>query len=188
MDTYKRNELAKAILASFLVGGLALSCAVVPGIAHLFTLFNAQNAGERSRVRRSVKRLEQKGLLTRRIRNGKEELLVTRTGKQKLAEYIVDELKIQPQKKWDKKWRVVMFDIPEKKGHIRREVSFKIKDIGMVAMQDSVFVSPFPCKKEVDFIVEHYSVRKHVIYLETDVIELTEDLLEKFDLKGGRSK
>lgn len=179
---YERGELAKEILKAFLVGGLVISCVAFPGMAHILKLFNTGSAGERSRVRRAVQRLEKKGLLIRKIKNGKEIIEVTQAGKSKISEYIVDELYIQRPKKWDKKWRVLMFDIPETKARVRREVSFRIRDMGMVAIQDSVFLSPFPCKQEVDFLADHYFVREYFIYFEADTIECKEDVLKIFKL------
>jgi len=182
MKNFEHGELAKEILMIFLIGSLVVSCAVLPGLPYIFKLFKTSNAKERGRIRQSVRGLEKQGLLQRKIKNGKEELVVTKKGERKIAEYLAEDLEIQKPKRWDKKWRIVMFDIPETKVRTRKEVSFKLKDMGMKAIQNSVFISPYPCKKEIDFIANHYFVKKYFIYFETNNIESYQDLLKIFKL------
>jgi DNA-binding transcriptional regulator PaaX len=183
MKSYKKGELAKTILLISVGVVVVTSVCVAPGLAIICKELNAKNAKERYRVKQALKQMESQGFLIRQIKNGKEVLVVTEKGKQKVWSVLPEDLKIQPARKWDGKWRVAMFDIPEYKSRVRKEVSFKIKDIGMQAIQDSVFVSPFPCKREIDDISEHYDVKKFFIYFEADLIELEQDLLNTFNLK-----
>ena len=53
---------------------------------------------------------------------------------------------------WDKKWRLVIFDIPEKKKPAREALREKLKDLGFAKLQDSVWVTPFPCENEIKLI------------------------------------
>ena len=182
MKKYDRGELAKTILKAFLISGLIVSCIVLPGMAPVLKLVGATGAKERGRVKRSLRSLEKNGLIVRKIKNGEEQLLVTTKGEQKLARYLLEDLQIQKLKKWDKRWRVVMFDIPETKARVRTEASWKIKDMGMKAVQDSVFISPYPCKKEIDLLANHFFIKKYFIYFETDNIECHEDILKEFKL------
>jgi len=183
MKKYGRGELAKTILKAFLVSGLIVSCIVLPGMAPVLKLVGATGTKEKGRVRRSFLTLEKNGLIVRKIRNGKEQFSVTTKGEQKLAEYLLEDLEIQKQKKWDMHWRVLMFDIPETKAKIRVEVSWKIKDMGMKAIQDSVFISPYPCKKEIDLIANHFFVKKYFIYFETNNIECHQNIVKEFGLR-----
>jgi len=183
MEVYQKGEIAKKILILAAVGGALAVVCVLPGMAILFKAFDARTSQERYRVKRAVKQMEKGGLLMRKIQNGKEELVLTDQGKDKVWSYLEENLQIVKQKKWDKRWRVLMFDIPETKGKIRREVSWKIKDIGMKAIQNSVFISPFPCQKEIEKIASHYNVQKHFIYFEADTVVTEQNLLQHFELK-----
>lgn len=187
MKKYERGELAKEILKGFLVvgaaGGIVVTCAVFPGMAAILELFEPKSATDRYRVKRTVRNLERKKLLMRSIKNGKEVFVVTQLGKRQLEQYLMEDLHILPSKKWDKKWRVLMFDIPEKHKRVRDEVSVVLRNMGMHAIQNSVFVSPYPCKDEVDFITGFYRAKEYFIYFETDNIECKEDLLTLFQLR-----
>lgn len=168
---------------TFFVGGFVITCAVLPGMAQLVKLFQPRDTNERRRLMQSFRQLQKSGYVTRKIKNGKEAFVVTQKGKQKIAQYVVDDCHIARQTKWDKKWRMVMFDIPEKKARVRKEVSFRIKSMGMHPIQNSVFVSPFPCKKEIDFLMDLYGVRKYFVYTEANTIECSKDLLGVFNLR-----
>ncbi len=183
MDSYKRGELAKVILLLAVGTAVVASVCVAPGLGVIFKHLNAKNTKERYRVKRALTLMESQGVLIRQIENGKEVLVVTEKGQKQAWSVLQENIKIKRPSKWDKRWRIVMFDIPEEKKLVRREVSYKIKNIGMEAIQDSVFASPFPCRSEVDKIAVHYNVRKFFIYLEADTIVLEQDLMKKFGLK-----
>jgi len=183
METYGKGEIAKKILLLALAGGALVAVCMLPGMAILFKAFDANSSKERFRIKRSVAAMEKQGLVIRVIKNGKERLLVTGKGKEKTWSYLAEDMEIKPVKKWDKKWRILMFDIPETKSKIRREVSWKIKDIGMKSIQNSVFTSPFPCTKEIDKIAHHYNIKEFFIYAEADTIETNQDLIKYFGLK-----
>lgn len=183
MKQFNKGELTKTILLSAVVGGAVATVLVLPGLAVLFKELDARDARERYRIKRTVERLYQQGYVMREIKNGKEQLVVASKGKERITGYLTDELSISTKRRWDKKWRVVMFDIPEKKGKARRAVSWKIRDIGMFAIQNSVFISPYPCKKEIDLVTKHYEVEKYFVYFEAGHVECKNDLLSIFSLR-----
>ena len=47
---------------------------------------------------------------------------------------------------------MVIFDIPEKKKKAREALRQKLKDLNMVKLQDSIWVTPYPCEDEIAFI------------------------------------
>jgi len=183
VEKRERGEGGKRILIAAVAGGAIATVCVLPGMAVLFKMFNAQGTKERYRVKQAIAAMERKGYVIRSVVKGAEKLVVTEKGKYWIRPYTAPDVHIKRPKKWDKKWRVLTFDIPESKKKVRHEISLKIKDMGMVAIQDSVFISPFPCKKEIDQLVEYYAVKECFVYMEADTIESREDLIKKFKLK-----
>lgn len=183
MRKYSKGEIAKELLLLAVVGGAVATVFVLPGLAVIFKTFDAKSSKDRYRVVRTLTRLEQNGLVTRQIKDGAERLVVTDKGKEKIWSTLHEDMIILRPRKWDRQWHIVMFDIPETKSKARKEVSFKIKDIGMKAIQNSVFISPFPCKEQIDEIATHYNVQRHFIYVTTSHIECADDLLKYFKLK-----
>ncbi len=115
--------------------------------------------------------------------DGTIKVVLTEAGKKKVLEYNIDEIKIKIPPQWDEKWRLVIFDIPEKRRQARDALRLKIKELGFYEMQKSVFVFPFECRDEIDFIVEFFDIRPFVRYAEMTNLTNEAQLKLHFDLK-----
>jgi len=87
---------------------------------------------------------------------------LTEKGRNKKLQYDLDNLIIPRQEKWDGKWRLLMFDIPEPKKSAREALRGKLKNLGFFQFQKSVWVYPYPCEEEIDFISEIFSVAPYI--------------------------
>ena len=114
--------------------------------------------------------------------NGTIEVVLTEKGKLKALRGKIDELEVKIPKTWDNLWRIVIFDIPEKKRKARGALRNKLKELGFVELQKSVFIFPYECKEEIEFIVEVFNIRKYVRYLVVKEITNEEELLLRFNL------
>ena len=115
-------------------------------------------------------------------KDGTTTLVLSENGKQKALRFDIDKLEIKKHVQWDKKWRVIMFDIPEKLKRLRDSLRLHFKEIGLIELQKSVFVSPYPCNKEIEFILEFYNAHKHVRFVLAEKIDNQLHLMKKFDL------
>ena len=115
--------------------------------------------------------------------NGETEITLTEQGKKVVLLFDLDKIKIQKPSVWDGKWRIVMFDIPEKKRNARDALRDKLKGLGFREFQRSVFIHPFPCDKEISFIVEVFEIRNCVRLAEVNKISNEAELLIKFNLR-----
>ncbi|MFA5791879.1 MAG: hypothetical protein WC884_02485 [Candidatus Paceibacterota bacterium] len=114
--------------------------------------------------------------------NGTTTLILSENGKQKALRFNIDELEIEKPAKWDRKWRIVMFDIPEKSRRLRNSLRFHFQEIGLIEFQKSVFVYPYPCQKEIEFIIELYNARKYVRFVLVEEVDNKLHLMKKFNL------
>lgn len=182
MKKYKHGELAKEILKGLVAGGFIAACFVLPGLAQVVTLFNPRGAKDRYRVLRTLKRLKKEKLVNIYERDGTEVVEITEQGKKRILEYDLDAMKIKVPRKWNGWWHVVTFDIPERHKKARDAVSRKVRELGLYAIQKSLFISPYPCKDEIDFIGEFFGVRKYIIYMRAKDPEGEEKLRLHFDV------
>ncbi len=83
---------------------------------------------------------------------------------------------------WDKKWRIVIFDIPEKLKKVRESLRYQLKRLGFIELQHSVLVLPFECRNEIEYIVEFYNARRFIRFIEATFIDNELDLKHKFNL------
>lgn len=118
----------------------------------------------------------------REDKNGIVEIVLTKEGKKKALKYQIDEIEIKKPDKWDGKWRIVIFDIPEKRKKAREALRLKLKDIGFKELQKSVFVLPYECEDEIDFIVEVFEIRPYVRFLRVESFTNEEQFKLKFKL------
>ncbi len=105
-------------------------------------------------------------------------IVLTEKGREIFLRFNYEELKIKKPKIWDRNFRVIVFDIPEKKKAARDFLRAKIKELGCVRFNDSVWVYPYPCQSEIDFIANYWRIGRYVHFiLARDITN--RDLLER---------
>ena len=75
------------------------------------------------------------------------------------------------EKKWPGKWFLVFFDVPEKQRNKRDYLRKYLQDIGFYRYQQSVYLFPYECKKEIDLIKKIVEAAKYTSYIIADEIE-----------------
>ena len=115
-------------------------------------------------------------------KDGTTTLVLSENGKRRALRFNINKLEIKRPTKWDRKWRIVMFDIPEKLKKLRESLRFHFKEIGLIELQKSVLVFPYPCDNEIEFILELYNARKYVRFVLAETIDNEAHLLKKFNL------
>lgn len=116
-------------------------------------------------------------------RDGSSSIILTEKGETRALTYQIDEIKIPAMQRWDKKWRVILFDIPERHKKARDALSRSLKRMGFNQFQKSVFVHPFECKNEIDFVIEFFSLRPYVRIITAEHIDNEVHLKRYFHLK-----
>jgi len=115
--------------------------------------------------------LKKRKLIDIKQKDNKTLILLTEKGKKRKLQYDLNHLEITKPKSWDKKWRLLMFDIPENKKTVREELRNKLKDLGFYQFQKSVWIYPYPCENEIDFISEYFSIGQYLNLLTVEIIE-----------------
>lgn len=163
--------LQKAVLSSVAVSGLLLVGAIAPGILKFFkyTSFSGKTKLNHSTTNRSIRRLVDNGYIVFEDTNGKKFLRITETGKQ----FLEKETLAFPKKKrkWDKKWRIVIFDIKEKKRELREKLRNTLISIGFLKLQNSVWVYPYDCEDFIKLLKADFEIGKEILYIVADEIE-----------------
>ncbi len=142
--------------------------------------FKKMDARTREReIKKALTYMRRQGLVSGSYEHG---LQITEKGWARAEKTSLDELQIPFPKKWDKKWRLVFFDIPEKKKTSRDALTRKIKELGLRQLQKSVWIYPYPCKSEIEQVCAQYEVDSYVTYIETSFIDKQKKLEELFDI------
>jgi DNA-binding transcriptional regulator PaaX len=178
------GEVQRKILL-LLLGGLALGLSHSPKTS--FQIIKAISKEwkeiEKQSLRRAIKSLYQSKLIKEKENSdGTITLILTEKGKQKALTYNIDEMKIKKPTQWDKKWRIVLFDIPDKIRKTRDILRYHLKNLGFYEFQESVFIHPYDCKDEIDYLIEFYDIRRFVRFIIADSLDNELHLKNHFGL------
>lgn len=115
------------------------------------------------KLSRSLTGLNKNKIIILKEVNGKFIIKLTEKGKKVVKEIQFENIKIEKPKKWDRKWRIIIFDIPEGGRRIARDaLRNKLQKLGFYLIQKSVWVYPYPCEKEVQLLCEMFEINPYV--------------------------
>lgn len=134
-------------------------------------------------MNRVLSRMEkQKYVTIKESPNGATTVIITKFGMRRALTYHLDTLSVQKPKRWDGKWRIVIFDVPEKYKELRDTFRMRLRQLGLYQLQESVYVSPYSCFDQVEFLRELYGIAVTVKYIIGEKIEDDAFLRRHFDL------
>ena len=175
----KKENIQKAVLSAVKMAGLLSVAAVAPNsIQYLKSLGLIPARRQEEVILRSRDQLISGGFL--KYKNSF--VTLTEKGKAKLELLEVKDWKIDKPRKWDGKWRVLIFDIPESKRPLRDKIRRTLFGIGFVRLQDSVWIYPYACEDLVNLLKADFKVGKDLLYLIVDFIENDKWLKKLFGL------
>jgi len=138
---------------------------------------------ERNSLNRTIRSLyESKLVLTKDNHDGTLTLVLSKEGEQLALTYDIENMWIKRPSRWDNKWRIVMFDVPEPLKKVRDTLRMHFKNMEFYEFQKSVFVHPYPCAKEIEYIVEFYEARKYIRFIIATDIDNELELKRHFHL------
>lgn len=175
----KKHDIQKVILNIVSNAGLISLALIAPKtIRYLKDYGLDPRERQKEIIKKSKDRLIKKGLLE--YKDGF--LKITEKGQSELNLFEMKDFgKVKP-KKWDGRWRVLIFDIPEKRKLLREKVRNTFIDIGFVCLQDSVWMYPYDCEDFVNLLKADFKVGKDLLYLIVDTLENDKQFRKYFDL------
>jgi CRISPR-associated endonuclease Cas2 len=117
-------------------------------------------------------------------KDGKKFLELTTKGQ--IESLLIASLHEKPLK-WDGKWRMVIFDIPEEARNRRNQLRSLLTENGFRRLQDSVFVSPHPLNR---YAIEYLKESKLISYiriLKVEEMDDDSDLQKLFKLNSNKT-
>ena len=140
------------------------------------------NKIDREKLREEINELYRSKLISKnRNLDGSVTAVLPEKGKLKALTYRFHEMKIE-KTKWDGKWRLVIFDIPERLRKGRDALRGKLLEIGFYEFQKSALIVPYECKNEVNFVIEFFDLRKYVRFCVLESIDNELHLKKIFNL------
>ena len=176
-------NMTKEILKALAMGiGIVLALSSPQGTRR-FLKGVSEEWNQRS-TKRALERLREKKLVGfHETNDGAIDVLITQEGRRMVKEWNLETLKIEKPRRWDDRWRVVAFDIAEKRKRAREAMRGMLKQLGFYQLQKSVFVHPYSCEAEIELIKKNFHIPdQEVLYFSTDIIPREVFLKNKFSL------
>lgn len=183
-QTHKLGAVQQKILL-LLLGGFALACTQSPTRQWrlIKDIYKDWKEIDKRTAERAIAALYESRLIeTRDNSDGTKTLVLSENGKKRALTYKTRTMRIQPPKIWDKKWRIIIFDIPEDERETRDALREHLARLGFYKLQQSVAVHPFDCRDEMDLIIELLGVRKYVRLIVAESIDNELDVRRFFGL------
>lgn len=107
------------------------------------------------RITQAIANLEHAGMVHTSGEYAQRRVTLTEKGRITIETIYASEYRIPEPAFWDGKWRIVMFDIREKRRAARSRLRLLLSGAGFLRLQDSVWVYPYPCDEFIGLIRAH---------------------------------
>jgi hypothetical protein len=175
-----KSEIVKDVLKCLLVGGAICLASTSPCfVKEILKNYKRWRNYPKQKFSNTFYFLKRHGYIKIKRINNQLYISLTSEGKKKARWLQIDALKIQKPKRWDKKWRLVIFDIPQNKKIYREALRGKLKELGFKPLQKSIWICPFDCQAEVELLRDFFGLSENEMRLITAV-----DIGADKDLKG----
>lgn len=177
-----RNLILRTLAAS----GVMSIALVAPKTLTLLKKLDRAAANRKnlySRITQAIRNLERAGMVRTSGDYGKRRVILTEKGRTTIETIYASEYHIPEPVFWDGKWRVVMFDIREKRRKARSRLRLLLSSAGFLRLQDSVWVYPYPCDEFVGLVRAHLkSGTGELLSFVAEALESDRHLREHFRL------
>lgn len=179
----RRGKIKKIILGSVATAGVLAVVAIAPNVIQVLDQIEGKkrkSLWQRLSVDTARRRLVDKGLLEY---DGRGFVRLTIAGKNELEKLEASEYKISIPKKWDRKWRVIIFDIKEERKNLRVKIRRTLTSLGFKRLQDSVWIFPYDCEDFITLLKADFKIGKDMLYLIVEKIENDKIIMDWYGLK-----
>ena len=180
--SHDQKEVLKTIL---LTGGVIALAVAAPNAARLIEplLKPKRDDAKQINYRRLLASLARQGF----VQIEADTVTLTRDGLG-YTQILVSVEEYRVPSKWDGKWRMVCFDIPESHKSARRFLRDNLKQLGFWHLQKSVYFFPYDSLSVIQQIVDHFAIARFVTFGVVESLENSSNLERHFSLRSPHPK
>ncbi len=140
----------------------------------------------RHRIYQEMKRMKQRGWIIEAEKRGKKFIALSEKGQLEVLYRRITESAVSKKSRWDGKWRLAIFDIPERGRHERDAIRFTLRSVGFQQLQKSVYIYPFEIPIDVIEYLKAAKLVEFIQFARVDKIDDDRRIQKMFKLKRGR--
>lgn len=176
----KKQNLQRALLLTLATAGVVAWAVMAPNTLRLLNYLPGDPI--RYRLRTAAGKLVAKKYAVWIKKGDAYCLRLTEKGRKALA---LEQSRLSlgsTKRKWDSRWRIVTFDVPERRRGVRGRLREMMKSVGFIRLQESVWVYPYDCEEFIALLKAELKIGRHVLYIIADCIEQDRALRTHFHL------
>ena len=164
----RKTNLKKILLETLFVGGVVSVALLAPNAIGVMKQYGfIPSPRQKTSLTIARDRLLRKGFIER-----KEGMLrITARGERELRMLDCGSYRLKKPRHWDGRWRILIFDIPERRKSLRDKLRRTLLSVGFVRLQDSVWLYPYDCEDFVVLLKSDFKIGKDMLYLIVDALE-----------------
>jgi hypothetical protein len=178
MNRFRIGVNEEKIIEAIGLGFIVVAVLTSPNLPRILIPF-IKRRGQKE-FKKLLKGLEEK----RVVYLSGEKIKLTKKGKKLLSEIYLSKFSITKSEKWDGKWRVVSYDVPEIYKKSRNLFRMVLENNDFILLHKSLWASPYDCKEEIAVFAKNLGVQNDVIIMTADKLPDQDDLLRNFNLKS----
>ena len=183
----RRTNIQKIVLRTIATAGFLSFALLAPNALQLLAV-TEKGSGKRRRMNpkylidTAFGKLLTQGFV--RIEDGKNGRVarLTQEGVRRLGGMIARSPDSRKHKRWDKRWRMVIYDIPETRKGTRLALQRTLRTFGFYQLQASVWIYPYECEELLILLKADFKIGKDVLYGVVEKVEGDEKVREYFEL------
>ncbi|MDO8522618.1 MAG: CRISPR-associated endonuclease Cas2 [bacterium] len=177
----KHGYVRDGFLLALGMSGVILFPAVALATMQIVGIVNRDKYKFNYQIKTVASRLANRGLV-RFKKKGFIEL--TETGQREFRRLEQEAiLRASVRRRWDKKWRMVIFDIPERYRKTRDKLRVTLQSYGFRQLQASVWIFPYDCEDIITLLKADLGVAGSVLYTIVEKLENDSRLKQEFGLQ-----
>ncbi len=181
----RRVKITQIVLGTIALAGVLSIALVAPNAMQIIKVFDKGKKRKMKAeysINRALDRLIEDGSIKKTLIDGKLHFELTGQGRKKFNELFHHYSMLKKPKRWDGRWRIVSFDVFEKRRKIRDRLRETLKRVGFIQLHQSMWVFPYDCEDLVTLLKSELRVGKNVLYIIADRIESDKLLKKHFKL------
>ncbi len=176
-----KREILKTILSTINCTGSFLASNTIPYTMRAVNIFDKKEKRKYEYyIKNKIIELRKRGLIKLVNKNGVSYYQLSEKGEKILLKYKIK--KINKRKTWDGKWRIIIFDVPEKFRNSRDKLRQELKKQDFFKLQDSVWATRYDCEEFVALLKTDLKIGKNLIYIEANYLDFDKNLKNFFNL------
>ncbi len=165
--------------SKLLLSLLAAEDTLIP-LMNPYKLRNRALFGNQGSYRRTLYKWQKRGWIKFVNKDAERFIKLTKNGE---LEALLVKARLPAPQQWDKKWRMIVFDIPEDCKEKRNQLRDLLKRNSFYKLQASVYINPFPLNREAVEYLKQSRLIYYIRIIKVDEIDDDADLKKRYNLK-----